>query len=116
MTVKQFYEVIGGDYDGTLARFLDEDRMLRFALRFENDPNFSALLAALKSGNADEAFRAAHTLKGVCQNLGFTSLFIPAAAVTEILRTGSLDVGAELMDELKSRYGVVITAIGQLKA
>ena len=28
---------------------------------------------ALKEGNVKEAFRAAHTLKGVCQNLGFTN-------------------------------------------
>jgi len=38
-----------------------------------------------------EAFRAAHTLKGVCQNLGFTNLYQPTCDLTEVLRTGTLE-------------------------
>ena len=32
---------------------------------------------------------AAHTLKGVCQNLGFTNLYQPTYELTEVLRAGT---------------------------
>lgn len=114
MTVKEFYLAIGGDYEGTLKRFLDEGRVKRFALKFESDPSFSSLCKALDDKNVEEAFRAAHTLKGVCQNLGFDTLYKISSAVTEVLRSGSLEVGA-LMDELRTCYGVVMTAVRTLK-
>ena len=44
-----------------------------------------------------EAFRAAHTLKGVCQNLGFTNLYQPTYDLTEVLRTGTLEGTKELL-------------------
>ena len=31
------------------------------------------LMNSMETGNMDEAFRAAHTLKGVCQNLSITA-------------------------------------------
>lgn len=114
MTMKQFYEEIGGDYEGTLSRFLAEERMKRFALKFESDPSFSELCSALGSGDVQNAFRAAHTLKGVCQNLGFDALYAPVYRVTETLRAGDLNVGAD-MDELRTRYGIVMSAVRQLR-
>ena len=114
MTVSEFYTAIHGDYKGTLSRFLTEERMRRFALKFEADPSYDELLYAVKAGDVTEAFRAAHTLKGVCQNLGFDWLYEIAFQITEILRAGSLDVAAPL-DELKTRYGVVMTAIRNLR-
>lgn len=115
MNIKEFYAVIKGDYEGTISRFLTEDRMYRFALKFENDQSFAELCQALDDGRVSDAFRAAHTLKGVCQNLGFDALYKPAHDVTEILRAGSLNVGGS-MDELKTQYGIVITAIKKLKS
>lgn len=114
MTVREFYDVIGGNYADTLSRFLSEERMKRFALKFEADPSFSDLCAALEAKDADEAFRAAHTLKGVCQNLGFDCLYGPAFRVTEILRSGDFNVGAD-MDELRTCYGVVMSAVRALR-
>lgn len=114
MTVEEFYRSIGGDYEGTLSRFLDESRVKRFALKFENDPSFSMLCKALDEKNVEEAFRAAHTLKGVCQNLGFDALYKISSEVTEVLRAGSLEVGA-LMDELRTEYGLVMTALRTLQ-
>ena len=115
MTLKEFFTVTGGDYEGTLARLITEARIIKFARKFEDDPSYNNLLGALERGNVQEAFLAAHTLKGVSQNLGFEQLFRCSAAVTEILRAGSLDVGM-WMDELKSRYEAVINALAALEA
>lgn len=47
----------------------------------------------MESGNAPEAFRGAHTLKGVAQNLGFGPLYKAAAEVTESLRPSETSSG-----------------------
>lgn len=43
----------------------------KFSKRFANDKTFQDLCATVENGNAQEAFRMAHTLKGICSNLGF---------------------------------------------
>ena len=47
---------------------------------------FEKLGAALEGGNLDEAFEAAHALKGVLGNLALTPIYTPLAEMTELLR------------------------------
>ncbi len=47
---------------------------------------FETLGNALDAGKNDEAFEAAHALKGVLGNLAITSLYNPIAELTENLR------------------------------
>lgn len=114
MTLKEFYTVLGGDYDGTLARLVTEARIIKFAHKFKDDPSYIELCSALEQGDVQAAFLAAHTLKGVSQNLGFDSLYHCASEVTEILRAGSLEIGT-LLDELKSYYITIINALAALE-
>ncbi|MCH5164107.1 MAG: Hpt domain-containing protein [Clostridiales bacterium] len=114
MNLKEFYAISGGDYDGAMARLITEERVKKFVRKFAGDPSYSELIAALDKSDAKAAFLAAHTLKGVCQNLGFDSLYRSSSAITEILRAGSLDVGA-LPDEIKLHYTTIIDAIGSLE-
>ena len=51
---------------------------------------------ALEAGNGEDAFRAAHTMKGICLNLGFDKLYEVSAALTEQLR-GREIAGSEAM-------------------
>ena len=71
MTVKECYEQMGADYEGVLGRLRSEGLIKKFAKKFLDDGSFQSLKDNLAQGNGEEAFRAAHTLKGVCQNLGF---------------------------------------------
>lgn len=114
MSVEQFYSVIGGDYGETIKRLVTEERILRFVRKFPADGSYAELKRALKEGLTEEAFRAAHTLKGVAQNLGFTALHKKASAVTEVLRGGSLDV-ADLMPELDETYELTVNSIAALQ-
>ena len=66
---------MGANYEDVLKRLYNEGMICRFTLMFLNDDSYPKLEQALKEGNVKEAFRAAHTLKGVCQNLGFTNLY-----------------------------------------
>ena len=65
----------GVDVDGALERFMNNEGLLeRFLKKFPADPNYGALKEALARGDADAAFRAAHTLKGVAANLSMATL------------------------------------------
>lgn len=113
MNVQAFYEKIGGNYADTVSRLMTEERILRFVRKFPADGSFNLLKEALARGAQEEAFRAAHTLKGVAQNLGFTALYEKASAVTEVLRAGSLDVTA-LMPDLEKIYLLTVESISAL--
>lgn len=115
MTVENFYEYIRGDYVGTKARLMTDERILRFVNKFPADGSYRLLLDSIASSNVEEAFRAAHTIKGVAQNLGFTALYLSSQQVTEILRGGSLDV-ADKMPELTKCYELTIDGINKLNA
>lgn len=47
---------------------------------------FEKLGAALENNQLDEAFEAAHALKGVLGNLALTPIYNPLAEMTELLR------------------------------
>lgn len=113
MNAEAFYSTVNGDYQGVLGRFMTEERILRFVRKFPMDGSFAALKDALSRASVEEAFRAAHTLKGVAQNLGLTALGESASAVTEILRAGSLDVAA-LMPDLEKLYSLTVDSIALL--
>ena len=114
MDLKEFYSVIGGDYDGVMSRLITEERVKKFVRKFVGDLSFSDLMAALEKSDVKAAFLAAHTLKGVSQNLGFDSLYRKSSAIYEILRAGSPDVGA-LPTEIKLQYTTIIDALGSLE-
>ena len=86
-----------------------------FTLMFLNDDSYPKLEQALKEGNVKEAFRAAHTLKGVFQTLGCTNLYQPTYDLTEVLRTGTLEGTKELFDSVTCQYKITINAIRALQ-
>ena len=47
------------------------------------DGTLSSMTDILRTRFDEEAFRAAHTLKGVCLNLGFDELYEVSAEITE---------------------------------
>ena len=96
MTTRECYTQMGADYDEVLNRLYSEEMIHRFALLFLN---------------VKEAFRAAHTLKGVCQNLGFGNLYAPACDLTETLRAGKLEGTAEQFAKVEEEYQRTVQAI-----
>ena len=116
MTVKECYETLGGDYAGVVARFRGEALVKRFALRFLDDGSYNLLQESLANGDYETAFRAAHTIKGVCQNLGFTRLYGSSSALTEALRGGWSDEAASLVAPVEHDYRITVDAIEALRA
>ena len=59
-----------------------------FLAAFTRDATCAAMLCALDAGNVQNAFLYAHSLKGLCAQLGLCALGEAASAVCELLRGG----------------------------
>ncbi len=117
MTIKECYEIMNANYEEALNRLMTDALIERFVGKFLNDPSFNKLTAALEEENYEEAFNAAHTLKGVSQNMAFDALSAPVSALTEDLRSRQCSPNtASLYDETKKAYEHVIKTIQDFQA
>ena len=101
MTIEECYAEMGGDYAEVCTRLPSLGMIEKFIGRFLDDGSFDQLCRSMETGNRAEAFRAAHTLKGVCANLSFTRLLDAASRLTEALRPGNGDLRADIGDLLE---------------
>ncbi|MCF0112937.1 MAG: Hpt domain-containing protein [Bacilli bacterium] len=114
MTIAEFYSITGGDYREATSRLMNDALILRFIKKFPLDPSFASLEEALSRDATEEAFRHAHTLKGVAGNLAFARLASSASTVTEALRAGNLEEGKAAFPKLKEDYDAVIAALSEV--
>lgn len=85
----QIYET---DIDGALYRFSgDKQFYASLLMGFLLDPTFSELKKSLDDKDWDAAFTAAHALKGLAGNLGFTPLFHSIGELVILIRAGKLN-------------------------
>ena len=113
MTIQECYKAIGGNYEDVLGRLNNEARIRKFALMFLEDSSYMQLKQAMADKNYEEAFRSAHTLKGVCQNLSFDRLYEVSHNLTELLRdrTGEQPGIPEAMEKVTEIYEITIDEI-----
>ena len=117
MTLREFYEKIGSSIDPVLSLMGGSERIVgKFVRKFPNDPSAAELFRTFESKDFQTAFRMAHTLKGVCLNLGFDKLRESAAELTEALRDTVADNAPELLEEVRRNYDEVISAINEIDA
>lgn len=95
MNLEEFYAQIGGDYADTLQRLCNENMVKKFVKKYQDDPTCADLHNAVLQQDWEVAFRGAHTLKGVAQNLGFERLYQVSAVLTEAMRGGEAARGQE---------------------
>ena len=76
----------GINVDTALKRFLDDEEMyFEFLNSFVEDTLMSRLKQAVQNGSVDDAFEAAHALKGLCANLSIDSMSKMIVPMVEIL-------------------------------
>lgn len=111
--IENAYNLIGADFNDVLRRFTSEALIVRFSEKFLEDPSFEQLGEAFRSGNADAAFLSSHTLKGIAQNMGFSSLYEASNALTEELRSKPADLARakELFAPVEAEYGKTAEAL-----
>ena len=115
MTVRESYEKIGSNFDEVLRRLGSEALVKRFALKFLNDTSFQDLKDALVKKDGETAFRAAHTLKGVCLNLGFDRLYEVSAELTEKLRGRDTSGTEKMFKKVETQYRILTDAIREME-
>lgn len=115
MTVKECYEMMGADYEGTLGRLMKDDRIEKYLHKFADGNYFDEIETAVAAADWETAFRAVHSLKGMSLNLGFTGLHRSSDVLCEEIRHGAptVDISGMLAD-VRENYDKVIDAVAKL--
>ena len=116
MTVKEFYDTIGSDYNAALSRLMDDAFITKLLTKFKADQNYETLKSTLEGGDYKAVFTAAHTLKGLALNMGMDALGNAASELTEALRGDSPDgeKGKTLLPAVVAEYKKVSDALAAL--
>lgn len=117
MELKEFFAEVGGDYDEVISRLGKEDRIVKYLLRFvESDP-IADFDRALNENNIEECFRALHSIKGMCLNLGLGELGSSSSALCEEYRNGAPEGDVtELTEKTRVDYAKAMDSIKKLSA
>lgn len=115
MTIKECYNVMGSDYDDVIKRLRSEAFIKKFCLKFMEDKNFEKLADSIATENYDEAFIAAHTIKGICVNLSFTKLAASSTELTEALRNKTNADYKALFNTVEKDYETTVKALKMLQ-
>ena len=111
MTLQECYAAMGGNYEDAIGRLRSERLVQKFVLKFLDDGSFTLLQASLAEKSYEEAFRAAHTIKGVCQNLSMDRLQSSSSRLCEALRNGYTPEADALAEEVAADYRQTADAI-----
>lgn len=105
-------EPYGIDYDDALDRFGGNAALYkRLAQKYLQDTHFASFVAALESGDYDEAYRQAHSLKGVAGNLSLARIYDIASMICECLRNGEPEAAAKYTSDLESAHHSAIKGL-----
>lgn len=102
----------GIDYMDAMDRMdNDGDLYKMLALKYLGNGKYADLVAALEMKDFDEAYKAAHTLKGVAGNLSFARLFDVSAAMSEALFQGEYQAAEKMLPDLTAANDKVIEGL-----
>lgn len=100
------------DLDGVIDRFSGDDLFYATCVSlFLEDRTMSELESALDTRSWDDAFTAAHALKGLAGNLGFIPLFHACAEIVVQIRDGHTANIPEAYEKLRECYDGICKVI-----
>ena len=108
----------GIDFDSGVKRFVGRTQLYEKALlKFTRDTTFERIRAAGESGDRKQLLANAHEFKGMCGNVGLTSLYTAADSLVRLLRGDAPDAAevdascALLENEYHKIYEAVCAAM-----
>ena len=102
----------GIDLEDAMDRFFDDEELFMSVVKmFLEDPNYGLYKEAMEKKSFEDAFKAMHTLKGLCGNLSLIPLFEVTSREVELLRSEKYPEAEELMPELDREYNKVFEAL-----
>ena len=100
------------DVQGALKRFSGNEELYTACLSmFLDDPTMTELRDAIQEQSWDDAFTAAHALKGLAGNMGFIPLMHSTGQLVVLIRGGRIKDIGECMIQIDSNYRDIIDAI-----
>ena len=99
----------GGDFNGVLERLRREQTVQKFVYKFLDDKSFELFEASMEKQDYEEALRAVHTLKGICQ------LYTSSSLVTNALKENDYKKAIDLTPQLSDDYSQVVNAVREYK-
>lgn len=113
---KKELEQLGVNFETGLARFVGNERLfLDFLIKFPKDKSFESMVGEIQNGNCEEAFKAAHTLKGVAGNLSLDGFYKALAPLVEDLRLGELNAAKEKAEGVGNKYYELVEALNKIQ-
>lgn len=106
----------GIDYADAIDRF-DGNAALykRLAVKYLSDTRYAGLAAALEVDDFDEAYRQAHTLKGVAGNLSLAEVYRAAAFISDALKNGEPELAKSRLPQLEQAHRQALEALEKLR-
>lgn len=102
----------GVNVDIGLERFMHKEAIYeKFMKKFLDDKTFDSFYSMYQQENCEEAFKAAHTLKGVVGNLGFDRLYELMTETVEDLRNNNMENVKDKIEEIRNSYNAICGAI-----
>lgn len=99
----------GAEVDEALQRFMNNEALYVKCLNiFLTDDNLPLLAKAMSDKNYDQAFFAAHALKGVMLNLSLTPLYNTVVPLVEALRHKEYD-------GIEAKYQIFLKGLEEFK-
>ena len=89
ITLRDFYDMVGGNYEDVVGRLIKEDRIVKYLNKFKDSSDYDQMIEAIENKAWETVFRISHNLKGMCQNLGLDSLARVSSDLCEQVRHGA---------------------------
>lgn len=102
------------DIDGTLDRFGGNEALyVKCLAEFLSDSTMAELDTALHARSWDDAFTAAHALKGLAGNMGFIPLYHSLSEMVVLIRAGRVKELDMAIAKVKHEYNAITGVIRQ---
>lgn len=102
----------GINYDEGVARFANNVNLYeRILANFPQDPSYGNLISALQKEEFSEAFRHAHSLKGVSGNLSLEKLYNAICPLVDALRSNNTNSVNDFMPLVKESYLLAVDGL-----
>jgi HPt (histidine-containing phosphotransfer) domain-containing protein len=114
MTVQELYEEIGADYEQA-KKVLRVDKLIDKHIRkLPANGVVDTLLEAGEAMDPTAMFETSHAVKGICANLGLTSIADAASVISEEFRPGNPRTMSD--EEVKAKLGFIRETYEKTKA
>ncbi len=98
-----------------LSRFSNKEALYnKYLIKFIHEPTYALLQEAMCTQDAKEAFKAAHTIKGIAGNLSIVPLYKTLTALCDVLRAASdMKLAGDLFAQFSEEYTHCVSVIAE---